>query len=102
MESDFSLMMSTMGSLVCSAGLLFIYIVNEKEVALPRKFLLFSATIGAFLILYICSIQQWSLLSEMLDGHVLGKEFTRMHWVAGMLYVAGAVVLYVQWKKRKR
>ena len=40
MESDFSLMMSTMGSLVCSVGLLLVYTLNEKEIALPRKFLL--------------------------------------------------------------
>ncbi|WP_434752126.1 bifunctional diguanylate cyclase/phosphodiesterase [Paenibacillus amylolyticus] len=101
MESDFSLMMLTMGSLVCSAGLLLIYTVHEKQVALPRKFLLFSATIGVFLILYICSIQQWSFMPEMLDGPLLGKVFTRMHGVAGLLYFTGAVVLYVQWKKMK-
>jgi diguanylate cyclase (GGDEF)-like protein len=37
----------------------------------------------------------------MLDGHLLGKAFTRLHWIAGLLYITGAVVLYVQWKKTK-
>lgn len=101
MESEFSLMMSTMGSLISSSGLLFIYTVREKEFALPRKFLLFGATLGSFLILYILAIQEWSMMPEMLDVHLLGILFTRMHLITSGLYLAGAVVLYVQWKKTR-
>ncbi|CAI6018540.1 hypothetical protein PAECIP112173_00158 [Paenibacillus sp. JJ-100] len=101
MESNFSLMMSTMGSMVCSLGLLIIYSLKEKQVALPRKFFLFSTTIGIFLILYICSIQQWGIMPDLLDGHLLGKVFTRMHLIAGVLYIFGILILHMQWKKTK-
>ncbi|PYE52678.1 EAL domain-containing protein [Paenibacillus barcinonensis] len=99
MESNFSLIMTTMGSLICSAGLLFIYTVKEKQVALPRKFLLFSATLGSFLILYILAIQEWSLMPKMLEGQKLGELFTIMHGVAGLMYVFSALILYVEWRK---
>lgn len=101
MESEFSLMMSTMGSLVCSVGLLLVYTLNEKEIALPRKFLLFSGTLGTFVILYILAIQEWSMLPSMLDGEVLGGIFTRVHFMVGLLYGIIAVLLFVQWKKPK-
>lgn len=101
MESEFSLMMSTMGSLVCSVGLLLVYTLNEKEIALPRKFLLFSGTLGTFVILYILAIQEWSMLPSMLDGEVLGGIFTRVHLMVGLLYGIIAVLLFVQWKKNK-
>ncbi|PZT53404.1 EAL domain-containing protein [Paenibacillus silvae] len=98
MESNFSLMMTTMGSLICSAGLLFIYTVQEKQVALPRKFFLFSATIGCFLILYILAIQEWSLMPKMLEGQKLGGLFNIMHGVAGLMYVVSALILYTEWR----
>ncbi|GGH54205.1 hypothetical protein GCM10008014_22630 [Paenibacillus silvae] len=101
MESNFSLMMTTMGSLICSAGLLFIYTVQEKQVALPRKFFLFSATIGCFLILYILAIQEWSLMPKMLEGQKLGGLFNIMHGVAGLMYVVSTLILYTEWRKSR-
>ncbi|MBU5355659.1 EAL domain-containing protein [Paenibacillus barcinonensis] len=101
MESNFSLMMTTMGSLICSTGLLFIYTVQEKQVALPRKFFLFSVTLGSFLILYILAIQEWNWMPKMLDGQELGEIFNIMHGAAGLMYVFSALILYAEWRKSR-
>jgi len=100
-ESEFSLKMMSLGSLVCAAGLLFTYAVREREIALPRKFLLFSGTLGIFVVLYTVAIQEWAVLPNLLEGNVLGGMFTRIHFLTGILYGVTAVLLFVQWKKGK-
>ncbi|MCM3173141.1 EAL domain-containing protein [Paenibacillus sp. MER 99-2] len=100
-ESELSLKMMTLASVVCAIGLLFIYTVSEKEIALPRKFLLFSGTLGGFVILYTLGIQEWSGLPKLLEGDVLSHTFTQFHFMVGVLYGISAIVLFYKWKKNK-
>ncbi|MEW4429526.1 EAL domain-containing protein [Paenibacillus pabuli] len=101
LESEFSLKMMTLGSVVCAVGLLLIYVVREKEVALPRKFLLFSGTLGTFVLLYSAGIQEWSWLPKLTQQEVLSETFMKIHFLVGLLYGITAFVLFLKWKKGK-
>ena len=94
MESEFSLKLMTLGSVVCAVGLLLIYAVREKEIALPRKFLLFSGTLGTFVLLYTASVQEWSWLPKLTQQEMLSETFMKIHFLVGLLYGITAFVLF--------
>ncbi|WP_339277076.1 EAL domain-containing protein [Paenibacillus sp. FSL W8-0426] len=101
LESEFSLRMMTWGSLLCALGLLLIYAMGDKEVASPRKILLFGGTLVTFVALYTLGIQEWNGFPKLMQGSVLSPTFMQIHFAIGLLYGVAAIILFVKWKQNQ-